>query len=218
MGSRFDLNVKPFDAYLELDDAFEWIDLESECEQVPLPAPDLPLVHWVAPAHTCKLKRNIDNTLRARPWSAITHVVIHSLFGHYANAFQRWKRGEACFKPHYVIRKDGEITQVVAEKHILFHANAVNDYSIGIEHDGFVNDLRYFTEEVYVASAALTRDICQRYNIPIDRSHIIGHDEAPGTGHGDPGGYWDWDYYLAGTVEWRSKPMVDPYCCGLQLI
>jgi hypothetical protein len=49
------------------------------------------------------------------------------------------------------------------------------------------------------------RDICARNSIDVDRAHIIGHDEvphAPGLDdHGDPGGYWDWDYYLA-LVRW----------------
>jgi hypothetical protein len=46
----------------------------------------------------------------------------------------------------------------------------------------------------------------RRYRIPVDRRHIIGHDEVPdpfdpGTfggsdHHTDPGAYWRWGYYL----------------------
>jgi hypothetical protein len=135
--------------------------------------------------------------------------VIHSLAGHYASAVESWRTGRRCFKPHYVIRKDGEITQVVAERHIAQHANRANRYSVGIEHDGFAKDPRYFNEAMYVASAALTRDICLRNSIPMDGTHIIGHDDAPGTGHGDPGGYWDWDYYLA-LVRWDGRAATRP--------
>jgi hypothetical protein len=83
----------------------------------------------------------------------------------------------------------------------------MNLHSIGIEHEGYLSDPdRWYTDAMYRSSAALTRDICDRYGIPKDRSHIIGHYEVPGcsTGHGggsgchtDPGSGWDWDYYIS---------------------
>jgi len=176
---------------------------------VTLTSADSGRAHRVVPAHPCKIPRQRSGALLTRPPSAITHVVIHSLAGHYENAIRRWQRGEACFKPHYVISRGGEITQIVAERYIPQHANAANGYSVGIEHDGFTRDPVYFTEAMYLASAALTRDICQRYAIPMDRTRVIGHDEAPGTGHGDPGGYWDWEYYLA-LVNWDGNPATRP--------
>ena len=137
--------------------------------------------------------------------------MIHTLQGYYANAIERWRvgGGKACFKPHYVVSKRGRITQVVAEQHIPLHANAENDTSIGIEHEGFAIDPTSYTEEMYLASAALTRDICARHSIPPDRAHIIGHDEARGTSHGDPGGFWDWEYYMA-LLGWDGVPSRKP--------
>ena len=38
--------------------------------------------------------------------------------------------------------------------------------------------------------------ICARYDLPVDRNHIIGHVEVPGTDHTDPGPHWDWDRYI----------------------
>jgi hypothetical protein len=42
-----------------------------------------------------------------------------------------------------------------------------------------------------------------KFNIPLDREHIIGHDNVPGTiaanvddMHWDPGPYWDWSHYF----------------------
>ena len=162
---------------------------------------------WVA-ANTCKVQRS-GGGLHARPVGAITHVVIHVLEGYYAHAIESWRTGRNCYKGHYVISKDGEVTQVVLERHIAPHANRANGYSIGIEHDGFGKTPATFTEAMYLASAALTRDICRRHKIPVDREHIIGHDEAPGTTHGDPGGYWDWEYYLA-LVRWDGDPRTRP--------
>lgn len=49
---------------------------------------------------------------------------------------------------------------------------------------------------MYRSSAALTKYLCDRYGIAKDRSHIIGHSEAPGNDHTDPGVNWNWTYYM----------------------
>lgn len=49
---------------------------------------------------------------------------------------------------------------------------------------------------MYRSSAALTKHLATRYNIPKNRSHIIGHSEAPGADHTDPGPNWDWNHYM----------------------
>jgi N-acetylmuramoyl-L-alanine amidase len=49
---------------------------------------------------------------------------------------------------------------------------------------------------MYHASAALTAEICNKYGIPKDRNHIIGHYQVPGTDHTDPGPNWDWVRYI----------------------
>jgi hypothetical protein len=188
------------------------MSLQSELgETGTLPAfsADSPIVDRVVPAHRCSVRQNADGMLHERAAGRITHVVIHTIQGHYANAIESWRRGNKCVKPHYVISKAGEITQIVQERHIPPHANATNSYSIGIEHDGFATDPAEFTEVMYARSADLVRDICRRYRIPVDGTRIIGHDMAPGTGHGDPGGYWDWAYYLA-LVGWTGAQASRP--------
>lgn len=49
---------------------------------------------------------------------------------------------------------------------------------------------------MYRSSAALTKHLAARYGIPKNRSHIIGHSEAPGADHTDPGPNWDWNHYM----------------------
>ncbi|MFB6214588.1 MAG: N-acetylmuramoyl-L-alanine amidase, partial [Candidatus Bipolaricaulia bacterium] len=44
-------------------------------------------------------------------------------------------------------------------------------------------------------SAALTRYLCELYDIPMDRRHIVGHEEIKST-KGDPGPNWNWNYYM----------------------
>ncbi|NEE28364.1 N-acetylmuramoyl-L-alanine amidase, partial [Streptomyces sp. SID7982] len=73
---------------------------------------------------------------------------------------------------------------------------SVNSSSVGIEHEGYVDDPAWYTEAMYRSSAALTKHLAARYAIPKDRSHIIGHSEAPGATHTDPGPNWDWNHYM----------------------
>lgn len=129
---------------------------------------------------------------------AIDRVVIHVTQGSYRSAvkvFQDPGHGAAA---HYIVRRDGRITQMIRELDVAFHAGnrEYNERSVGIEHEGFVENASSFTEAMYGASARLTAGICARYDIPVDREHIIGHVEVPGTDHTDPGRYWDWDRYL----------------------
>ncbi|WP_406838997.1 N-acetylmuramoyl-L-alanine amidase [Streptomyces sp. AHU1] len=128
----------------------------------------------------------------------IDRVVVHVTQGSFASAvkvFQDPKHGAAA---HYVVRRDGHVTQMIRELDVAFHAGnrSYNERSVGIEHEGFVDRPSSFTDAMYEASARLTAGICGRYGIPVDREHIVGHVEVPGTDHTDPGRYWDWDRYI----------------------
>jgi hypothetical protein len=77
-------------------------------------------------------------------------------------------------------------------------------HSIGIEHEGFAAEgATWYTEAMYQSSAKLVRYLAKKYDMPLDRDHIIGHDNVPGltdtrvpTMHWDPGPYWDWSHYM----------------------
>lgn len=140
-------------------------------------------------------------TAASRPGShPIDKIVIHVTQGSYASAMNWFQNPAAGVSAHYTIRSaDGLIGQSVREKDIAWHAGnwEYNQTSIGIEHEGFVDDPKWFTEAMYQSSAKLVAYLCKKYNIPIDRNHIIGHSEVPGATHTDPGPYWDWDKYLS---------------------
>jgi N-acetyl-anhydromuramyl-L-alanine amidase AmpD len=129
----------------------------------------------------------------------INYVVIHTTQGSYAGTINWFQNPASNVSAHYVIRSsDGQITQMVREKDIAFHAGnwTYNTQSIGIEHEGFVDDPSWYTDPMYRASAALTRNICLKYGIPMTRSRIIGHFEVPGATHTDPGPNWNWTFYM----------------------
>ncbi len=129
--------------------------------------------------------------------SAITTVVIHVTQGSYAGTISWFQNPDSQVSAHYVVRSaDGEVTHMVADGDTAWHARSGNPYSIGIEHEGFVDNPSWFTDAMYRSSASLTAWLCDTYGIPKDRSGIVGHNEVPGNDHTDPGPNWNWDYYI----------------------
>ncbi len=137
----------------------------------------------------------------------IKYIVIHDTEGSYQSAIDWFQDPRSYVAAHYVIRSsDGEVTQMVKNEDVAWHAGNwyVNMHSIGVEHEGFAAEgATWYTEAMYRSSAKLVRYLAQKYNVPIDREHIVGHDQyhAPTPGrvpgmHWDPGPYWDWDHYM----------------------
>ncbi|MFF4708357.1 N-acetylmuramoyl-L-alanine amidase [Streptomyces sp. NPDC001288] len=137
----------------------------------------------------------------------VDRVVIHVTQGGYASAVKVFQDPAHEAAAHYIVRKDGRITQLVRELDVAFHAGnrSYNERSVGIEHEGFVDRPQDFTAAMYAASARLTAAICRRYGMAMDREHVIGHVEVPGTDHTDPGTHWDWDRYM-GLVRRAGRP------------
>lgn len=81
---------------------------------------------------------------------------------------------------HYVIRKDGTIEQGRPEWAIGSHAYGENSHSIGIHISGDFEQAEPTSQQVEKC-AMLVADICDRYSIPIDYNHIVGHGELMAT-------------------------------------
>ncbi|GAA3814297.1 N-acetylmuramoyl-L-alanine amidase [Streptomyces phyllanthi] len=135
-----------------------------------------------------------------RPTShPIDSVIIHVTQTTFRNALSVFQNPRKKVSAHYLVRSaDGSVTQCVRERDIAWHAGNWdhNTRSIGIEHEGWVDEPSYFTDAMYEQSARLTAAICATHGIPKDRAHIIGHHEVPGTDHTDPGANWDWTRYM----------------------
>ncbi len=149
----------------------------------------------------------------SRGGSAITHVTVHTIQGTYAGAISWFKNPNSNVSCHYNMRcTDGQITQMVCEADKAWHASGANPFAVGIEHEGFVSDPSWYTNIMYQSSAALTKSIAQRNNIPLYEVYDIngdyginhnsnncfsvkGHQHYPTNSHTDPGQYWDWHRY-----------------------
>ncbi|MBF4133795.1 MULTISPECIES: N-acetylmuramoyl-L-alanine amidase [Streptomyces] len=128
----------------------------------------------------------------------VDRVIIHVVQGSYAVALKVFQDPAHRAATHYVVGKDGRVAQLIRELDVAYQAGnrEYNERAVGIEHEGFVDRPQDFTGAMYESSARLTADICLRHGIPVDRTHVIGHVEVPGTDHTDPGPHWDWDRYL----------------------
>jgi len=162
------------------------------------PPPAYPLAEWIeSPNYTPADERNI------------TYIVIHVMDGYFEGTIDWFQNPDSQASAHYLVSQEGEIVQMVREKDIAWHAGnwEYNQRSIGIEHEdkGNWDKPNWATEELYQASAALVRYLCDKYGIPKDRTHIIGHNEVPGVTKPCPGPYWDWDYFM-GLVKGVPAP------------
>ncbi|MGW5359707.1 N-acetylmuramoyl-L-alanine amidase [Actinopolymorpha pittospori] len=135
----------------------------------------------------------------------VKYIVIHSTEGSYAGTVNL-VQDPTYVSWHYTLRdSDGHIAQHVPTKDVAWHAGNwyVNAKSIGLEHEGYAARGTWYTEVMYRNSATLVRYLADRYDIPLDRQHILGHDNVPGVTpelvsgmHWDPGPYWDWAHYF----------------------
>ncbi|MET8499070.1 N-acetylmuramoyl-L-alanine amidase [Streptomyces microflavus] len=128
----------------------------------------------------------------------IDRVIIHVTQGSFDSAVRVFQDPAHRAATHYIVGQDGRVVQMIRELDVAYQAGnrSFNERAVGIEHEGFVDRPKGLTKAMYESSARLTASICARHGIPIDREHIIGHVEVPGTDHTDPGPHWDWDRYL----------------------
>ncbi|WP_331446623.1 N-acetylmuramoyl-L-alanine amidase [Streptomyces xanthochromogenes] len=151
---------------------------------------------------------NYDVTNRPADGVDIRYIVIHDTEGSYDSSLSVFQDPTQSASAHYLIRaSDGLVSQLVPTKDTAWQAGnkTLNMHSIGIEHEGYaIKAGSWYSETQYESSAALVKYLATRFNIPLDREHIIGHDEVPGPldanvagMHWDPGPYWDWNHYFS---------------------
>ncbi len=130
-------------------------------------------------------------------------IAIHTIEGSAAGAVSWFKNCAAQVSSHYVIGENGTVWQCVREQYRAWHVGCYNSRSIGFEHEGYAGSPSHPTT-LYNASAGIAREICNERGIP--KAHtgagpgIMGHNDINvicGGDHWDPGGGWDWNYYIS---------------------
>ncbi|MGW3352911.1 N-acetylmuramoyl-L-alanine amidase [Nonomuraea rubra] len=165
------------------------------CEWIPAPYSQLPNGKYG------------NHDLADRPTSqTIQYIVIHDTEELYGKTLEL-VQDPSEMSWHYTLRsRDGHLAQHVLTKDVAWHAGNwyVNAKAIGLEHEGFLAaGGTWYTEAMYRTSAKLVRYLADRFGVPLDRAHILGHDNVPGLlpekvrgMHEDPGPYWDWAHFF----------------------
>ena len=150
---------------------------------------------------------NYDLANRPDNGLTINYIVIHDTEETYAATVSDFQNPAHYASANYVVRgSDGTVTQMVPDADVAWHAGNwyVNMHAVGIEQEGFaVQGATWFTERLYRTTATLVRYLAARYHVPVDRQHIIGHDNVPGPSpagvpgmHWDPGPFWNWTHFM----------------------
>ncbi|MER5969715.1 peptidoglycan recognition family protein [Streptomyces sp. NPDC002055] len=136
----------------------------------------------------------------------IEYIIVHDTEGPWDVTIDLIKDPTYVSWQYSLRSSDGHVAQHVPLKDVAWHSGNwfVNSKSIGLEHEGFLTAPdAWYTEAMYRASARLVQHLAKRFDIPLDRQHILGHDNVPGPTamtipgmHTDPGPYWDWAHYF----------------------
>ena len=111
---------------------------------------------------------------------------------------------------HYLVNRVGEVYQLVAEENSAW-ANGIvqkpfwpllisgvnpNYYTLSIEHEG--QPYEPLTEKQYQATLELHMHLCKKWNIPLDRQHILGHYEIDSVDRPNcPGMFFPWQRLIS---------------------
>lgn len=171
---------------------------------------------------------NFDSGRKSREF-----IFIHTTEGGYAGSLN-WLRGAAAgssnrdSSTHYIISADGsQLAQLVDENDTSWAVGNLdyNRRGINIEQEGYASR-GGFSDGLYTAVGHLVQRIARRWNIPLDRRHVIGHMDVPDPynsslkggvdHHDDPGPHYDFTKLLsiAGGAAYESvspKPQTSHY-------
>lgn len=138
----------------------------------------------------------------------IKYIVVHDTESSYASAIATFQNPASYVSANYVVQSStGHVTEMVRPANISWGAGDwyVNMHAISIENEGYAaQGSTWYTQAEYKSDAALVRYLAARYGIPLDRQHIIGHEDVPGptmyytsVQHWDPGPFWNWNHFMA---------------------
>jgi hypothetical protein len=175
---------------------------------------------WGAPLRVL-VQRTPNKTESNRTTKTISAIVIHDTEGRFVGSVRFLQRARARGSAHFVVSRRGQVVQLVPVTDVAWHSGNHwwNLHSIGIEHEGWAGR-RAYTAREYRASAQLVAYLAHRWGVPLDRAHIIGHNEVPNpnhpglfggvSGHTDPGRFWNWSRYM-GLVRYYAAHPVLPH-------
>lgn len=129
-------------------------------------------------------------------------IVIHISQGTMSGAYTWFNNSTSKASSHYMVSKSGEIWQFVKDENTAWANGNINQpnwsllkpnvnpnfYTLSIEFEGMSGEP--WTQAMYNSAAELIKTLSLKWNISIDRNHIIGHNQidsinrrsCPGSG------------------------------------
>jgi hypothetical protein len=168
------------------------------------------------------IKHTPNRTESNRTRATISAIVIHDTEGRFIGSVRFLQRARTRGSAHFVVSRRGQIVQLVPVTDVAWHSGNswCNLHSIGIEHEGWAGR-RAYTEPEYRASAQLVAYLAHRWGIPLDREHVIGHNEVSNPyrrgrfggadGHTDPGRFWNWGHYMHWVRYYAAHPVLPEF-------
>jgi N-acetyl-anhydromuramyl-L-alanine amidase AmpD len=169
-----------------------------------------------------------NKTESNRTAKTIDRIVIHDTEGRFIGSVRFLQRSRTRGSAHFVVSRQGQIVQLVPVGDVAWHAGNSwwNLHGIGIEHEGWAGRGRY-TVAQYRASAQLVAYLAHRWGVPLDRRHIVGHNEVPNpqhpgrfggaSGHTDPGRWWNWRGYMWLVRYYAEHPVLPHFVKQMRL-
>jgi hypothetical protein len=138
----------------------------------------------------------------------VDYIVIHDTEGSYSSTIATFQSPTSYASANYVIKSStGAVAEMVRPSNVSWGAGNwyINMHAINIENEGFAaQGSTWYTRAEYNSDALLVRYLAAKYGIPLDRQHILGHDDLPGptdaytaAQHWDPGPFWNWNHFMA---------------------
>jgi len=117
--------------------------------------------------------------------ASVDMIVIHDTEGGW-DASVATLQNDSGKSVHYIVDADGKrVGQFRHETDTTWHAGSweYNKHSVGIEHVGFASNASGYSDGEYQKSVELVKSIRTRWQVPLDRSHIVGHYQIPDGDH-----------------------------------
>ncbi|HEX5221419.1 MAG TPA: N-acetylmuramoyl-L-alanine amidase [Verrucomicrobiae bacterium] len=156
---------------------------------------------------------------QGRSGKRIDFIILYTTEHQADRAIKLWRESES-LSGHYMVMLDGVVWQFLKDSDTGWHAGN-RDYnlrSIAVAVEGFADPANpenltkrdpLQNEAQLESLAQLLKWLCERYEIPVDRAHIIGKNQVPGvstdtfpkggpqfwggaSNKSSPGGRWNW--------------------------
>lgn len=156
------------------------------------------------------------NYTSGRGGRAPVAIVDHITAGLYPGTLNWMQNPAAQASAHYLILQDGRILQLVRDEDTawangyverptwrLYDGTNPNRYTLSIEHENLSGG--HLTEAQYQASLWLHKQLIERWDIPISRDTIIGHNQIDTVNRPhDPGLEFPWNRLFLDLQEWQG--------------